>query len=198
MTKNAERVVLLSMMAAGVLAACSYSQPTLHKAPVREVQPSPAPRPVSPVAVPDGRAAAAPPAPAPAAPSPPPPPPPPAAESPPAPPAAPAEAPGSVIYFESDVFRVAPKYRPMLEEHARRLKADPSRRLRIEAYADPEGGTEYNRALTEKRAETVMKMLRSMGVPARQLDVRAHGAGRADASDPAAWSRYRRVELVYQ
>ena len=195
MTKNAERVVLLSMMAAGVLAACSYSQPTLHKAPVREVQPSPAPRPASPVAVPDGRAAAAPPAPAPA--PAPPPPPPPAVEEP-AAPAAPPEAPAGVIYFESDVFRVAPQYRPMLEEHARRLKADPARRLRIEAFADPEGGADYNRALTEKRAETVMKMLRSMGVPARQLDVRAHGAGRADASDPAAWSRYRRVELVYQ
>jgi outer membrane protein OmpA-like peptidoglycan-associated protein len=196
MTRNAERVVLLSMVAGGMLGACSYSQPTLHKAPVREVQPSPAPRPAGPVAVPDGRSAAAPPAPAPA--PPPPPPPPPAAEEPPALPAAPAEQPGGVIYFDSDVFRVSPQYRPMLEDHARRLKADPSRRLRIEAYADPEGGADYNRALSEKRAETVMKMLRSMGVSARQLDVRAHGAGRVDASDPAAWSRSRRVELVYQ
>jgi outer membrane protein OmpA-like peptidoglycan-associated protein len=195
MRNNAERAVLLSMMASGLLAACSYSQPTLHKAPVREVQPSPAPRPPTPMAVPDGRSAAPPPAPAPAA-APPPPPPPPAAE--PAPPAAPVDEPAGVIYFDSDVFRVAPQYRPMLEEYARRLKADPSRRLRIEAHADPEGGSDYNRALSEKRAETVMKTLRSMGVSARQLEVRAHGAGRANGSDRANWSRNRRVELVYQ
>jgi peptidoglycan-associated lipoprotein len=194
MKNNAEETSLVAVLAAAVLAACSYSQPTLHKAPVREAQPSPAPRKPEPVAVPDGRAA---------------PPPPPVAAAPapapvlvpapePSPPAAPAEEPGNVIYFDPDVFRVAPEYRPMLEAHAKRLKADPSKRLRIEAHADPEGGSDYNRALTEKRAETVMKMLRSMGVDARQLEVKAFGAGKGGPRDASAWARHRRVELVYQ
>jgi hypothetical protein len=35
-------------------------------------------------------------------------------------------------------------------------------------------------------------------VDARQLEARAHGAGRADRSASSDWARYRRVELVYE
>jgi peptidoglycan-associated lipoprotein len=223
MKKTAERMVLLWAATGLALGACSYSQPSLHKAPVREAKPAPVNQGPSPAAVPDGRNAAPAPAPAPAPPPPPaeppppapvpdgrnpppapapapaPPPPPPAEPPAPAPtPGAATEEPPSVIYFDPDVYRVAPQYRPLLEEHARRLKADPSKRLRVEAHADPEGGADYNRALSEKRAETVIKALRGLGVDARQLEARAHGAGRADRSASSDWARYRRVELVYE
>lgn len=192
MTRNLERLVLLWAATGVALAGCSYSQPSLHKAPVREAKPAPVYQAPGPAAVPDGRAAAPAPAPAPA-------PPPAPAEPPPPAPAAPlAENLPNVIYFEPDVYRVAPQYRPMLEEHAKRLKADPALRLRVEAHADPEGGADYNRALTEKRAETVIKALRGLGVDARQLQARALGAGRLDRNATADWSRYRRVELVYE
>jgi peptidoglycan-associated lipoprotein len=192
MKKTAERMVLLWAATGLALGACSYSQPSLHKAPVREAKPAPVNQGPSPAAVPDGRNAAPAPAVAPA-------PPPPAEPPPPAPaPAAATEELPSVIYFDPDVYRVAPQYRPLLEEHARRLKADPSKRLRVEAHADPEGGADYNRALSEKRAETVIKALRGLGVDARQLEARAHGAGRADRSASSDWARYRRVELVYE
>ena len=196
MTRNTERLVLLWAATGVALAGCSYSQPSLHKAPVRDAKPAPVYQAPGPAAVPDGRAAVPAPAPAPPPAAAPPPAP---AEPPPAPPAqAAAESLPNTIYFQPDVYRVAPEYRGMLEEHAKRLKADPSLRLRVEAHADPEGGADYNRALTEKRAETVVKALRGLGVDARQLEVRALGAERSDRATSSDWSRARRVELIYQ
>jgi peptidoglycan-associated lipoprotein len=185
-------MVLLWAATGLALGACSYSQPSMHKAPVREAKPAPVYQ--GPEVVVTREPRAAPPPPVAVEPAPPPAP---------APVAAPAAAPPppqppGVIYFEPDVYRIAPQYRPMLEEHARRLKADPALRLRVEAHADPEGGADYNRALTEKRAETVVKALRALGVDPRQLEARAHGAGRAEPSDPSDWARSRRVELVVQ
>jgi outer membrane protein OmpA-like peptidoglycan-associated protein len=196
MINNTTRVVA-GLLACGLVAGCSlWSRPKLLKAPlpapVRDARIVPVPEPAKPVAAVPDRAAPAP-APAPVAPAPAPPAPP--AES--AEPAAVAIEPPGVIYYESDVFTVAPEYRPMLAEHARRLKADRSLRLRVEAHADPAGGDDYNRALAEKRAEVVVKLLRQLGVDARQLEVHAHGAGRAP-DDPAQWAQSRRVELVYR
>jgi peptidoglycan-associated lipoprotein len=188
-------MVLLWAATGIALGACSYSQPSKHKAPVREAKPAPVYQGPDVVATREPRAAPPPPVaveapPPPAAPAPPP-------ATAPAPAAAAPEPPG-VIYFEPDVYRIAPQYRPLLEEHARRLKADPALRLRVEAHADPEGGADYNRALTEKRAETVVKALRALGVDPRQVETRAYGAGGAERADPSDWARYRRVELVMQ
>jgi peptidoglycan-associated lipoprotein len=187
------------LVAAGILGGCSYSRPKLYKAPVLSARKAPTPREAPPVAVTVPPAQAAVPAPKATPPAPPAPPfaaaPTTAAAPAPAPVAAASELP-AVIYYESDVYEIAPQYRAMLQAHAARLKADPSLRLRVEAHADPEGGTDYNRALTEMRARTVVKVLRDFGVDPGQVEIRAFGASEDD--DRASWGQHRRVELVYR
>jgi peptidoglycan-associated lipoprotein len=104
-----------------------------------------------------------------------------------------------VIFFERDAYKVDDSYRPMLEAHARRMKAMPSLRLLIEAYADRHGANEYNLALSRKRAETVMKQLVALGVPPERMEIAGHGEVRHTARNgmhEAASDR--RVELVYR
>jgi peptidoglycan-associated lipoprotein len=105
----------------------------------------------------------------------------------------------SVIYFEFDGYKLTPEHRELLKRYAKQLKADPMLRLRVQAHADPTGPQDYNDALAEKRADTVVRNLIAQGVPARQLEPVAFGAKRpvnGGASDSLAKSR--RVELVYR
>jgi peptidoglycan-associated lipoprotein len=99
-----------------------------------------------------------------------------------------------VIYFKPDAYKVDARYRRALQAHARRLKADPQLRMVIQAHADSSGDREYNLALSKKRAETVAKQLKALGVPARQLELVYHG----EAAGERVAAAERRVELLYR
>ena len=159
-----------------LLAGCAALPPDRY-APVVEASPVMKARP--PAAAPGDALVTAAPAPA-AAPAPPP-----MAE--PAPPLA------STLRFGRDMYKLSPEHRELLAPHAEVLKADPSRRLLVEGHAETGGAPAYNLALAAKRAETVVRALLAMGVPASQLAAVPRGAprqGPAQASD-------RRVQLVH-
>jgi len=105
-----------------------------------------------------------------------------------------------VIYFERDAYKVDDSYRSMLEAHARRMKSAPGLRMLIQAHADRAGSSEYNRALSHKRAEMVMRQLVALGVPADRMEIEGRGETRPAAKgaphEPAASER--RVELIYR
>jgi len=130
------------------------------------------------------------PAPVATAPAPPPTPLPPAAATPPA----------DVIYFGPDAYKFAPAYRPVLAAHAKKLKASPSLHLMIQAWADRRGASDYNLALSKKRAQTVARFLIGQGVAADQLELVYHG----ERHEPdvhgqrVAAAADRRVELQYR
>jgi outer membrane protein OmpA-like peptidoglycan-associated protein len=100
-----------------------------------------------------------------------------------------------VLYYEPDAYKLASRERALLIAHARRLKASPTLRLLIRAYADGSGPVEYNLALSKKRAETVARFLRAQGVSPEQLEIAYHGA--ASAGEHVA-ADDRRVELQYR
>lgn len=106
----------------------------------------------------------------------------------------------STVYFDNDAYLVAPQFRPMLAQHARNLKADPNLRLQILAFTDARGGVDYNRALSQTRAASVVKVLAEMGVSRAQLEPMARGAERATTRSGAAANdaRSRRVDLLYR
>lgn len=55
------------------------------------------------------------------------------------------------------------------------LEENPSLKLRVHAHADPIGSYEYNRALSEKRAETVEAFLIAHGIAADRLVTKSFG-----------------------
>ena len=145
---------------------------------------------------------AVPPAPPPPAPPPEPATPAPVAEAPapastPLPPVA-ATPPADVIYFKPDAYKFAAAYRRVLAAHARKLKASPGLHLMIQAWADHRGASDYNLALSKKRAETVAKFLIAQGVASQQLELVYHGERREpDARGERMAAADRRVELQY-
>ncbi|WP_282823535.1 peptidoglycan-associated lipoprotein Pal [Pelomonas sp. V22] len=103
-----------------------------------------------------------------------------------------------VIYFDFDSYVVKDDYRGVVEAHAKRLGVSKNVRLNLEGHADERGGREYNLALGQKRAEAVAKSLSLLGVAADRVEPVSFGKERPAAmgSTEEAWAKNRRVELM--
>jgi len=77
------------------------------------------------------------------------------------------------------------------------LKANPKSRLTVQGNTDERGGSEYNLALGQKRAEAVVQQMKVLGVGDSQLEAVSYGKERpaVDGHDESAWAKNRRVEL---
>jgi peptidoglycan-associated lipoprotein len=102
-----------------------------------------------------------------------------------------------VIYFDFDSFVVKDEFKAVIEGHARALAAARTRQLVVEGHTDERGGSEYNLALGQRRADAVVKSLSLLGVTERQLEAVSFGKEKpaAEGHDEAAWTRNRRAEL---
>ncbi len=105
-----------------------------------------------------------------------------------------------IIYFELDSYTVKSEYQNALEAHSRYLRADRTRRVNLEGHADARGGSEYNVALGQKRADAVRRALSALGVPEGQMESVSFGKEKpvAQGSDESAYSQNRRAALNYQ
>lgn len=103
------------------------------------------------------------------------------------------------VYFDYDSFVLRPEARPIIENHARFLIANKSRKANLEGHTDERGGREYNLALGQKRAEAVRRALSQLGVPDAQLEAVSFGKEKPAASgqDETAFAKNRRVEIRY-
>jgi outer membrane protein OmpA-like peptidoglycan-associated protein len=83
--------------------------------------------------------------------------------------------------LETDVaFRTAdsdlnPDAMMKLQKMGGLAKTLPGAKIRISGYADPRGAAEFNKALSERRAETVAMALMEAGVPKDRLIIESHG-----------------------
>lgn len=104
------------------------------------------------------------------------------------------------IYFDFDSFVVKDEYRPIVDENARYLAKNKAKHIVIQGNADERGGSEYNLALGQKRAEAVRRSLALLGVPDGQMEAVSFGKEkpRALGHDEAAWAENRRADIVYQ
>jgi len=102
-----------------------------------------------------------------------------------------------VVYFDFDSFVIRDEFKPMLDAYAKVLSANRARKLVVEGHTDERGGSEYNLALGQKRAEAVVKSLELLGVGANQLEAVSFGKERpaVPGHDEAAWAKNRRAEL---
>jgi peptidoglycan-associated lipoprotein len=105
-----------------------------------------------------------------------------------------------LIYFDFDSNAIKPEYQSIIDGHARFLRSNPQRHIFLEGHTDERGGREYNLALGQRRAESVRSALKLLGVQDSQME--AVSFGKEKPSDPGhdegAWSKNRRVEIVYR
>jgi peptidoglycan-associated lipoprotein len=102
-----------------------------------------------------------------------------------------------VVYFDYDSDSLRPEAQPMVERRARALLSQPQARLLLEGHADERGGSEYNLALGQRRAQAVLRALVLLGVPEDRLEATSLGSTRpaVEGRDEQAWSQNRRVEI---
>jgi len=102
-----------------------------------------------------------------------------------------------IVYFDFDSFVIKDEFKPVVEGHARAMVANKQRRMVVEGHADDRGSREYNLALGQKRAESVVRSLSLLGVGPAQVEAVSFGEERpaVQGSDEAAWAKNRRAEL---
>lgn len=103
------------------------------------------------------------------------------------------------IYFDFDRSEVKPEFMAIVQAHAEYLGENSDARVTLEGHTDERGSREYNVGLGNRRAQAVRRMLMFHGANDRQIDTVSYGEEKPVASgqNEEAWSRNRRVEIVY-
>jgi peptidoglycan-associated lipoprotein len=104
------------------------------------------------------------------------------------------------VYFDYDSYVVREDGKPVVSNHSAYLGKNKQRTILIQGNADERGGTEYNLALGQKRAEAVRKSMASLGVAESQMEAVSLGEEKpkAQGSNEAAWAENRRADIVYK
>ncbi len=104
-----------------------------------------------------------------------------------------------IIYFDFDSAKISDESLALLEAHGNFIAGNGNVSVRLEGHTDERGSREYNIALGDRRAQSVRRVLLFQGASVDQLDTVSYGE-----EQPAmlghtedAWSKNRRVELVY-
>jgi len=104
------------------------------------------------------------------------------------------------VYFEFDSDRLQPDAVVLLQRVGAALSAEElaAFRFSVEGHTDSIGSTEYNDALSKRRAAAVERFLVNFGVPNQRLVTVGHGESEPVASNasPLGRQRNRRVELI--
>lgn len=103
------------------------------------------------------------------------------------------------IYFEFDSSDVEQEYMEIIERHAAYLSQHPDMAVRLEGHTDERGSREYNIGLGDRRANAVQDLLQAYGTDSDQTRTISYGEEMPaeQGSNEDAWSKNRRVELVY-
>lgn len=103
------------------------------------------------------------------------------------------------IYFDFDSYAIKEEFRPAVEAHARYLNANKNRSIVIQGNTDARGGSEYNLALGQKRADAVRRALTLQGVADSQIEAVSFGKEKpkAEGNNESAWAQNRRADIVY-
>ena len=81
----------------------------------------------------------------------------------------------SPIYFDFDQSFIRPADRGTLQEVALHLSGNPGDKLLVEGHCDWRGTTEYNMALGDRRAGSVVAYLNQLGVTADMMETVSKG-----------------------
>ncbi len=101
-----------------------------------------------------------------------------------------------MFFFGVGSHQVAEKDLAALRAHAEILRKNPSLRVTVIGHTDSQGSKQFNAKLSEQRAQAVVNILTTFGVPESQLMTSSYGAS-LPLQDIAKYAENRRVELKY-
>lgn len=102
------------------------------------------------------------------------------------------------VFFEFDQYVISDSAKQVLNKKAKWLKEYANARVQIEGHCDARGSTEYNLALGQRRADSAMQYLVSLGISANRLSTISFGKEKPldQGSSESAWSKNRRAHFV--
>jgi peptidoglycan-associated lipoprotein len=102
------------------------------------------------------------------------------------------------VRFDFDKSELTEDGRRTSQAVADYLKKHPTAKMQIEGHCDERGTAEYNLALGERRATTVMTYLVSLGVPKAALSTVSFGKEKPldPGHNEGAWAKNRRAHFV--
>ena len=103
------------------------------------------------------------------------------------------------IYFDLDSYTIKDEYKSLIEAHGKYLSGRTDRKIIIQGNTDERGGSEYNLALGQKRAEAVRRALALAGAKDSQMEAVSFGKEKpkATGSNEEAWAQNRRSDIAY-
>lgn len=110
-----------------------------------------------------------------------------------------AQAKDRIIYFAYDSSRIDNRAESIVQQHAAYLKSHPNVRILLEGHTDHRGSREYNIALGERRAISVLKRFQTLGVPVSQIRIISYGEENpaVNGYNESAYQRNRRAVIQY-
>lgn len=102
------------------------------------------------------------------------------------------------VLFKTDTAELSDGTRAKLARLAGLLNEFDRSAVRVEGFADPRGGDDYNDSLSARRATAVQEALVAAGVPQTRIAIVAHGEERSTATegDLDGYALDRRVEIT--
>ncbi|MBK9254172.1 MAG: OmpA family protein [Saprospiraceae bacterium] len=79
------------------------------------------------------------------------------------------------IYYDFDKWEIRNEAKPALNELAEILKNNPQINIQLSSHTDCRGEKEYNQILSQKRAQSAVEYLISMGVDSKRLQAKGYG-----------------------
>ncbi len=102
------------------------------------------------------------------------------------------------VHFDYDQSAIRSDAESVLRQKLAILRSSPQVRIRMEGHADERGSVEYNQALGNRRAQSVLDFFTQQGLTAGAFQTTSFGEERplSTASNETAWAQNRRVEFV--
>jgi len=104
-----------------------------------------------------------------------------------------------IVYFDFDKSTVSSDFSAILDAHAKFLNENSGVSVLVEGHADERGTPEYNIALGERRAKSIVTYLENMGVASSQLTTVSYGEEKPMVKDrsESAFAKNRRAVIAY-
>ena len=102
------------------------------------------------------------------------------------------------VFFAFDSSVLDSSAKEAMNSNAEFLKANSKVDIQVEGHCDERGGRQYNLALGERRAKSVLEYLVAMGVESKRISTISYGNERpvSEGHDESAWSKNRRANFV--
>jgi peptidoglycan-associated lipoprotein len=103
------------------------------------------------------------------------------------------------VYFAYDDSSFRAQDKAVVELQGRYLAQHPEVHVTVAGNTDERGGSEYNLALGQRRAQSVKSALGLLGVKDAQVEAVSYGKEKPKATghDEAAWQQNRRADFMY-